>query len=200
VYESLPAAAEEAAAIEDLLAPHSAEIHLKHLRGKRATFEAAYDEIRHNKFHIVHFCGHANFSVGGPQRSGLVLFDKDFTSGHVRSTFGKRPPLLFVVNACESAALAGGASRSWRDSYDMFGLARSFLETGAYLIGTRWKVSDEAAKAFAKQFYGDIIAGEAFGKALCDGREACQRGAPEDPLSWASYVLYGDPRVRLQRV
>ena len=61
-------------------------------------------------------------------------------------------PVLCFINGCETAETAQG-----KDRLNVYGLAQAFLETGAYLLGTRWKVSDSAAAAFAPTFYDRII-------------------------------------------
>jgi CHAT domain-containing protein len=82
----------------------------------------------------------------------------------------------------------------WRARYDIFGLARAFLETGAFLLGNRWKVGDAAAAAFAKAIYTELLDGRPLGRAVRDARKACRRESPKD-FSWASYTFYGDPRL-----
>jgi hypothetical protein len=129
-----------------------------------------------------------------PYLSSLVLFDKDMTTGPIRNFFLKKPPVFFVMNACETAAASTPAAGAWKERYDIFGLARAFLETGAYL---RWKVGDQGAAAFAQAFYGAFVKGVSLGRALQEGRIACRKATSPDDLSWASYLLYGDPRVRL---
>ena len=72
--------------------------------------------------------------------------------------------MLFFMNACETAAAAPGMP--WERHYDIFGLARAFLETGAYLVGSRWKVGDEAAAAFASAFYKSLVQASSLGRAV----------------------------------
>ena len=77
-------------------------------------------------------------------------------------------------------------------------LARAFLETGAYLLGSRWKLSDNAAAAFAPAFYKYLLEDrKSVGEAVVLGRRACMKATEADPgdIGWASYVYYGDPRV-----
>jgi CHAT domain-containing protein len=101
------------------------------------------------------------------------------------------------MNACETAASFGG-DQSWEGRYDIFGLARAFLDTGAYLIGSRWEIGDESASAFAAAFYSHLIRGISVGEAIRLARTACRKACPGDDFSWASYIFYGDPRLLLQ--
>jgi hypothetical protein len=111
--------------------------------------------------------------------------------------------VLCFVNACETTSPPeqdpadddDGAVLDWDRQYDIFGLARSFLESGAYLLGSRWLLPDQPAALFAKTFYTHLLElGEPIGKAITEGRRKVRKEHPDD-ISWASYIYYGDPRV-----
>ena len=51
-----------------------------------------------------------------------------------------------------------------------------------------------AASIFAGSFYQNLLAGKPLGTAVRLARSACRDAFPLD-LAWASYVLYGDPRL-----
>jgi hypothetical protein len=78
--------------------------------------------------------------------------------------------------------------------FGQFGLGRAVLESGAYLLGSRWKVSDVCAKTFALAFYDVLFKGLSMGEAVTKARQVCKHTHPND-LAWASYAYYGDPRV-----
>jgi len=130
----------------------------------------------------------------GDKQGKLILQTDDMPAQVWKSLVHRTEAVFFVLNGCETArqdaALGGGR----------LGLARAVLDTGAYLIGSAWKVNDVAAAAFAQTFYqrflGDL---RSIGEAVRFGREAC-RTAQSDVPAWASYVLYGDPRLRLEPV
>lgn len=191
VYERLPGAEAETQAILDTLMPLGAKVVL--LRSAEATYDNVYSAIKSGRYHIVHFNGHAYFNSDRPFLSSLVLFDQDMTTGPIVSFFGSKPPVFFFLNACETAAAK--ASVDWKNRYDIFGLARAFLETGAYLIGSRWKVGDAGAGMFAKIFYSELVVGRPLGRAILAARVACRGATNADDLSWASYLFYGDPRL-----
>jgi CHAT domain-containing protein len=167
---------------------------LEILKGPGATRDAVKEKIKIGHYHIVHFNGHAVFKSDRPERSALVLFDEDLTTAAIFAYFRRRPPVLFCMNACETAA-TGALSAEWKDRYDILGLARAFLETGAYLVGNRWKVGDKGAAAFAQIFYAALIDGQPLGRAVRDARLACRAATAADDFSWASYLFYGDPRL-----
>lgn len=165
------------------------------LKDGEATYNKVYQALKQKEFHIIHFCGHASFDPVVPSNSALVLHDRDMTTGPIKTFFGDKPPVLCFVNACESVR-----QTTWRDNYDVFGLARALLETGAYLLGSRWKIGDQPAATFATEFYNSLIMnGNSIGEAVRDARKACRASSPND-LAWASYIYYGDPRVYFRRL
>jgi CHAT domain-containing protein len=190
VYDLLPEAEVETQAIVEAMTAHGVRPQV--LVGSKATWDNVYEAVKGGGYHIVHFNGHAYFNATNPRMSSLVLFDQDFSTGQVRTLFSSAPPVFFFMNACETAA-TGVAD--WKRRYDIYGLARAILETSSYLIGTRWKVGDKGAGAFAKAFYSGLLSGRSLGFSIRDGRAACQQALPADDLSWASYLFYGDPRI-----
>ncbi|HEX8083379.1 MAG TPA: CHAT domain-containing protein [Solirubrobacteraceae bacterium] len=159
------------------------------LAGRDARIDQVWDALNSEPaHHIVHFSGHAHFDTAHPSNSGLVLYDADLTAEEIVSTFGRRPPVVCFINGCESAMTADHTADS-----DLYGLAWAFLETGSYLVGSRWKVSDTVASDFAVAFYESLLGnGDALGHAVTAGRRAAFNTTD---FGWASYILYGDPRI-----
>jgi CHAT domain-containing protein len=192
-YDPLLGAEEETRAILETLLPLHSEIEVELLRNP--TFNEVYEAIDENRYHIVHFNGHAYFDNHDQYKSSLVLCDRDMTTGHLRNYFAKQPPVFFFMNACETTTTNSATGR-WRDRYQIFGLARAFLDTGAYLLGSRWKIGDNGALAFARAFYTLLIKERrSLGTSIRNARVACKEAMPADDLSWASYTFYGDPRL-----
>ena len=198
-YEPLIEAEAETEAILETLLPLGDAVKVTLLKGPKANADEVYKAIKAARYHIVHFNGHAYFRNDKPHLSSLVLYDRDFTTGPITNFFGNRPPVFFCMNACETAA-AQGSGAEWRNRYDIFGLARAFLETGAYLLGNRWKVGDKVAARFASAFYSALIEGCSLGRAVRDARLACRQAITGDDFSWTSYTLYGDPRLRFHKI
>jgi hypothetical protein len=174
------------------------QAHLKILgKNEDADWESVNNELAQAQeqkkvYHIIHFCGHAS------NDAGLILYNKPFGIGDIEN-FGMAKPILCVINACNSAA----ANATGNDRFDHRGLAKPFLETGAYFLGSRLKVGDRAAAKFAADFYDRLIVeSRSIGEAVSFARKSC-RGPKEDPsanFEWTSYVYYGDPRLRFPRV
>jgi CHAT domain-containing protein len=196
VYDALPEAAAETKAIVDTVSGIKG-VKLDLLQKRNATYDDVFSALRREQYHIIHFNGHAHFDDQNPYRSGLVLFDDDMETGELESLISLKPPILCFINACETAKSVDATGAENR--LDMYGLARAFLDTGAYLLGSRWKVQDATAKEFAEKFYTSLIKdGKSLGEAIALSRRACKAVDPADPFGWASYVYYGDPRVCFQ--
>jgi CHAT domain-containing protein len=198
-FPYLAAAARETLTITEIVTNLGDAARITSLIGEKATFDNVYNEVSKNRHHVVHFNGHAYFDVLRPMNSSLVLWDKDMSASQILSYFGKKPPLLSFMNGCETAAVPA-ANKQCKNRFDIFSLARAFLDTGSYLIGNRWKVGDEAAAAFAATFYTKLVAGEPLGQVIRDARVACRSTMLEDDFSWASYIFYGDPRLCFRRL
>jgi CHAT domain-containing protein len=149
-------------------------------------------EMSTTRYHIIHYCGHAAFGGKDNQQGCLVLQTDDMPAQVWKTLVQRTDAVVCVLNGCDTARqdalFAGG----------QYGLARAVLDTGAYLVGPAWNVNDSGAAAFAPRFYDQFLGdGASIGLAIRDAR-AVSRTAVSAP-AWASYVLYGDPRLRLER-
>lgn len=197
-YLNLREAETETKAIVAALASDP-DIQLETLIGKEATHDNVFYALNKGRYHILHYNGHAHFDKDIPNKSALVLYDRDMTTVQLMKTIGAKSPLLCFINACESAMSATGAEVENR--LNLYGLARAFLETGSYLLGSRWKISDPTAAKFATLFYGALILdGKPIGQAIMEARQGCKDAKSTDALGWASYVYYGDPRIGFRRL
>jgi CHAT domain-containing protein len=196
VFESLPGAEAETQAICDVLAGLGDDIKLDILPGKKATENNVFNALKENTYDIVHYNGHAYFNEKKPYMSGLVLYDENLTTKQINSTITKSPPIFCFINACETTK-----ALTWKERYNIFDLARAFLDTGTYLLGSRWKINDKAAAGFAKAFYTSLLVeGKPLGSSVMDARKRCKETESADDFAWASYILYGDPRICFRRV
>ena len=186
-FEPLPHAEAETKALTEALTQMPG-VKVTPLVGRKATYNAVFDALETSRYHIVHYTGHAHFDRADPQSSALVLYDADLDAGSVRNFLSSAPPVVCFMNACET-----GAAPAWRDQYDIYGLAWAFLETGSYLLGSCWKIDDQVASTFAGAFYDSLLVqGHTIGTSVTEARQAAYR---DDDFGWASYVLYGDPRL-----
>ena len=109
--------------------------------------------------------------------AGIRCVDGHLFEADLASMGGTRPfPALVILNACRSR---------W--------LAPALLAAGTgHVIATSAEVGDRAARQVAVELFSELARGRSLGEAL---RRA--RGAADDPLLAAAYLLYGDPDVDL---
>jgi hypothetical protein len=157
---------------------------------ERATPEALGEQVQEETFHVVHFVGHAAFdSKSGKGR--LLLEDADGLPNPVSAEElanllnGQAKPRLLVLNACETAAF------SWRDGHDSWsGLASALLRAGfPAVVAMQFPITDKAAVAFSRGFYGPLAAGHPVDLAITGGRRAIFLANPHS-LEWATPVLF----------
>lgn len=140
---------------------------------------------------IVHFAGHSHYDPDNPSKSGWRLHEGVLTAGELSKL--SRPPLLVFSNSCQA-----GTTSEWAGGYryegQAFGIGSAFLLAGVRnYVGTFWVVHDEESVLFATSFYQFIVAGLSLGEALLKARHAVLQQRGWQGLTWASYMLYGDP-------
>ncbi len=190
--EDLPGAADEGDVVRGLV-QDVLGVTVKELRGKEATYDALRREFQSGAYDAVHYAGHAAFDEAHPGRSGIRCAGGRTLSGEDLAGLGNLPALVFF-NACESARVRKVPERE--QLRDSTAFAEAFLRGGvAQFLGTYWPVGDDAAEAFAKTFYGDVVRGKPVGDALLEGRRAVRALKSND---WADYIHYGDPDFALK--
>jgi CHAT domain-containing protein len=130
----------------------------------------------------------------------LILKDEEiFFAQKIRRILEGKP--LVFLNACESGRTANEENAQEVKQYlqkPAEGLAASFIYGGAIgCIGSLWPVYDEPAAQFAIQLYNKVLEGYMIGEAM----RLVRRKIREDyknQITWASFVLYGDPTFRLR--
>ncbi|MFO0592363.1 MAG: CHAT domain-containing protein [Polyangiaceae bacterium] len=166
---------------------------------ERATGQALNEKLRSGRFDVIHFAGHASFNAKNPDLSALLMVDREpFFAEKIRK-LTKGSPFVFL-NACESGATSAEAKKDplARSSYLQLpasGLASAFIYGGALgCIGTLWEVPDDGAARLAIEIYERILEGRMIGDALLEGRNVLhQNHEIAKQLTWAAFVLYGDP-------
>jgi CHAT domain-containing protein len=125
-------------------------------------------------YDIIHLIGHREALAAGDKNQ--LPSGTDFLS--VRAA---RRGLLFM-NVCGSADAENG-------------IPGACVQAGySHFIGTQWSVEDQSAGEFAKAFYQKLMQGKSVGESVQKAKlEAHIRGA----FTWANYVLYGDPRIKI---
>lgn len=140
---------------------------------------------------VVHFAGHSHWDAADPSRSGWRLAEGILTASALSKL--RRPPLLVFSNSCEAGAVAtrrGG----YRYEGHALGIGNAFLRAGVHsYVGTFWVIHDAESVRVATECYRALAGGATLGTALQGARRAAADAATGGGLTWASYVLYGDP-------
>jgi CHAT domain-containing protein len=155
--------------------------------------------LRKGQYDVIHYAGHAGFDKTDGDLSGLLLHGRElFFAQKVRRLLEGRP--LVFINACESASTANEQQPQRIDRYlqgPAEGLASAFIYGGAVgYIGSLWPVYDGPAAEFAVSVYHRVLEGYTIGEAVRLARLDSRQAHP-DQITWATFVLYGDPQFRL---
>jgi hypothetical protein len=195
--EPLPHAKDEIDALRRLLDPGQPPSEVV------PAFTQLQDLIDKGEFGLLHFACHNRYDQGDgcSIRLGNVRYTPTLmTTAAVNKVLARSSPTIFM-NACRSAGFHATYNR-------LDGWANKFLEAGAAaFIGTLWAVSDEAAREFAEEFYGQLQKGFSLGEAVMLARRRIAHSRPDDP-TWLAYTAYGDPsatvtpapKVRARRI
>jgi CHAT domain-containing protein len=157
------------------------------------------EALRKGQYDVIHYAGHAGFDKRDGDLSGLLLHGGElFFAQKVRRLLEGRP--LVFLNACESAFTANEQEAQQVDRYlqgPAEGLASAFIYGGAVgCIGSLWPVYDAPAAEFAILLYRRVLEGYTIGEAMRQARVDIRAAHPEQ-ITWATFVLYGDPRFHL---
>ncbi len=170
------------------------------LRGPRATYIGVQQALVSGRYEAIHYTGHAVFDEKHPDRSALLLAGgRRLPASQIEGILKGRP--IVFLNACSSARQGDSTSQAgWEVRYtgpQAEGLASAFIAGGAAgFLGAQWPIFDEGSRDFALAFYRALLDGTATGDALRLARAAVRDARPTD-ATWASFIFYGDPALRI---
>ncbi len=197
----LPGAENEVNAVVEALKQNWADqIEVTLLAREAASGRQLNQLLRSDRFDVIHYSGHAFFDDNDPDYSGLLLHNREiFFADKIRRLLGGRP--LVFLNACESARSSNEGRTTSGLSYNLQkpaqGLAASFVYGGALgCLGSLWPINDLRAAHFAVEFYNHVLEGQMIGEAMRRARVRIKGDQPNE-ITWAAFVLYGDPTFRL---
>lgn len=175
------------------------QIEIDFLDREQANGHTLNERLRSGIYDVIHYAGHAAFDSQDPDLSGLLLDGEEvFFAQKIRRLIEGRP--LVFLNACQSGRTANEQEPEKVGQYlqkPAEGLASSFIYGGALgCIGALWPVYDQPAAEFAIEFYNKVLEGYMIGEAMRQTRREI-RGRYPSQITWAAFVLYGDPTFRL---
>lgn len=196
--ENLPDARREVEKIREALLSEEFknQIEVDVLTLETSTGSELNKRLRGGMYDVIHFAGHAEFDPADADLSGLLLYKKEvFFAQKIRRLLKGRP--LVFLNACQSGRTANEERLPQRvEQYlqkPAEGLASAFIYGGALgCIGSLWPIYDDAAAQFAITFYSKVLEGYMIGEAMRLARREIREKFP-DQITWAAFVLYGNP-------
>lgn len=149
-------------------------------------------------YDIVHFAGHCEYESRDSGNTGWLLSDARFTTRDILALSGDFSlPSLVFSNACYSAK-AGSDLINNDYQEKTYSLAAAFLFSGVrHYIGTIWKIEDPNSLLFAREFYSHLVKGKTIGECIRLSRLGLIKEYGLCAISWANYILYGDPNFTL---
>lgn len=197
---NLPGAKHEVEIIKNSLRTQWQDyIEVETIESDKASGRKLNEILRKGSFDVIHYAGHAYFDRNDADLSGLLLHDEEhFLAQKIRRLTEGRP--LVFLNACESAQTANEKPLTYENRYlqkPAEGLASAFIYGGALgCIGSLWAIYDTPAADFAVSFYNYVLKGNMIGEAMRMARREIKEKYPNQ-ITWAAFVLYGDPTFRL---
>jgi formylglycine-generating enzyme required for sulfatase activity len=150
--------------------------------------------LRSGEWHVLHFMGHGQADARG---GSLILEDWEGGArvvGHLQlqTLLAEQSLRLVVLNSCD------GARTGSADAFS--GVAQALLRKGVpAVVAMQQPISDRAAIAFARAFYGALAERSTVGNAMQKARKVLYGGEIEG--EWAVPVLYlrGQDRPLMSR-
>ena len=197
-YRQLDGARQEARLVAGLLADHFEPTYrdepLSALEVLGGLFEKPY--------RLIHLAGHGYYeapSANRAARSGMVLDNGVFLTPVEIGQMQQVPELVFL-NCCHIGQVGPESpARGSAIPYNRLAasVSRELIEMGVRaVVAAGWAVRDDAALAFSRVFYEQMLEGQTFGRALQEARCRVWQQFP-DCNTWGAYQAYGDPDFRL---
>lgn len=157
-------------------------------RLNEATLIALQRKMRSSDYHIFHYIGHSDFNATTQQ--GVLVFESErdpaqgqiITGVSLGQELGEESSIrLVVINSCHSAR------RPERDA--LTGIASGLVARGIpAVVAMQFEISDDAAKAFAEEFYRAISETLPIDTAVSEARRAISNRVGN--IEWAIPILY----------
>lgn len=188
LWEPLPGAQREIAAVAETVAPSAVDVFLDQEASERELkSRAAKGRIR-----WLHLAAHASINEQTPANSAIVLAadlaGEDDGYLTVEEIFSlKLDAELVVLSGCETAL-----GRHIRGE-GLLGLTRAFLYAGARGVQVSlWKVADDTTPELMSSFYRSLMDGKSAAEALRQAKlESLADPRRSHPFHWAPFVMVG---------
>lgn len=165
---------------------------------KSTYIDTMYVKKNLRDYDIVHFAGHCEYDIDNPKNTGWVLSDGRFTTQDIFMLGQSLSlPALVFSNACHSAKVITDLMDTDYQEKN-YSLASAFIFSGVrHYVGAIRKIEDAISLGFAKEFYTQLIKGYPVGECVRRSRMKLIEEYGITAISWASYLLYGNPNFIL---
>jgi CHAT domain-containing protein/tetratricopeptide (TPR) repeat protein len=146
-----------------------------------------------DSFRTIHFATHARLDIQDPQLSSIALSSREESSSAASSMLTVREIVGFRLNAemVVLSACEASLGKSYRGQLS-FGLSEAFLLAGAQtVLGSLWKVSDDAAHSYMQRFYEAYVRRDATPAAAARAAALDMSRSPSfsHPYFWAAFAV-----------
>jgi DNA-binding response OmpR family regulator len=173
-------------ALKSILPIFGIKPNIKMLLGYETLHSNVVKAFREHSPHIFHYAGHSDFDSNTPEKSPLLLADRDLETSALKTLAEDAPELrLAFLSSCLSA-------RAGAPGYgDFHGFFETLTQVGVpTVLGYRWEVNDSSAKALALSFYRNLWLTLCPAEALWQARrEFTFQSQGLNDETWASLVL-----------
>jgi tetratricopeptide (TPR) repeat protein len=142
---------------------------------------------------ILHIATHGISHKKYPSGSFIVLSNKDNKRNDILGAVGYHDIMLMDLRQCDLVILSACSTHEGEGilGEGIMGLAWAFKAAGAKaVIGTRWRVSDEAAVEFWGKFYRYLLANVPIGRAFHNARlNLINQKKFNHPFYWGVFQL-----------
>lgn len=196
----LPGAAAEARIVRAELKKRNYNV--SSLIGDEATALAIMNALFEKEYRVLHIAGHGVYDADRPERSGVVIGNDIYLTAAEIEQLRVVPEVVFL-NCCHLAKTdqerrpSDGSVPEVRQAWNRLAasISEQLIKIGVRaVIAAGWAVDDDAAQAFAQEFYKQMLGGS--GRQLGEAvRMARERVYDEfkHTNTWGAYQCYGDP-------
>ncbi|MCX5697990.1 MAG: tetratricopeptide repeat protein [Candidatus Omnitrophica bacterium] len=161
---------------------------------KSTSIDSLYVKKNLRDYDIVHYAGHCEYNSEDVDDSGWLLCDGRLSVRDINALGeSATAPSIVFSNSCFSAKMDPGMNKADYQA-GTYSLASAFLFSGVrHYIGTIRELEDKTGLVFAQLFYTFVTKGRSVGESLRLARARLVKEYGIAQLSWAGYLLYGDP-------
>ena len=159
----------------------------------RADYATVERLLTNCRFHVVHYAGHCRYDPERPEQSCLLFWDRGgagrrevaLTALALNGMLTRSETRLLYLNSCVGAVVGDGEFAH----QDCKGVMDAVVKAGVpAVLGYRWEVTDDGARAFAERFYQALFETHCPAKAALRARQTLYRRNAEDE-TWTAPVL-----------